>query len=347
MKIKYTYAVEAKLEAIHFFQARSGMKGRPQAPKKRFRLGAVLSVNPEATIEAFSTIAAGENLFTIGAFSSVASALPPYATVGRFCSVAPGVRVMGFKHPVQAVCQSSAVFNFSREFVHAYLEKSFASGDLKARPPRVPTPQPPRILHLGHDVWIGENCTIAPNVSIGNGAIVASGSHVVKDVPPYAIVGGNPAKLIRYRFPTEICEELSRTRWWDYELSDLFSNDVSFADPEGFISKFHQVSGHLRPACYPKVMGHELGTESAFRGLITCHGTILRMQDGNFCHDMNFAIEQGIVSPDELRQTATVEQNEDGTVSLHLPGGYLSARRDGTTKLSRQKDAWERFRTAA
>lgn len=67
---------------------------------------------------------------------------------------------------------------------------------------------------VGNDVWIGQDVTIMDGIHIGNGAIIATGSVVTKNVPPYAIVGGNPAKIIRYRFPEEIIEKLNKIKWW-------------------------------------------------------------------------------------------------------------------------------------
>ena len=70
---------------------------------------------------------------------------------------------------------------------------------------------------IGNDVWIGQNVTIMSGVTIGDGAIIANNSHVVKNVEPYSIVGGNPAKLIRYRFTTEQISKLLEIKWWDWD----------------------------------------------------------------------------------------------------------------------------------
>lgn len=78
-----------------------------------------------------------------------------------------------------------------------------------------------RITHIGNDVWVGAKCTIMDGVSIGDGAIVASGAVVVKDVPPYAIVGGNPAKIIKYRFPQEMIDRLLEIQWWNLSDDDI------------------------------------------------------------------------------------------------------------------------------
>lgn len=74
---------------------------------------------------------------------------------------------------------------------------------------------------IGSDVWIGINCMVLNGVNIGDGAIVAAGAVVTKDVPPYAIVGGVPAKVIRYRYPQEMIDRLLEIRWWDMSDDDL------------------------------------------------------------------------------------------------------------------------------
>ena len=70
---------------------------------------------------------------------------------------------------------------------------------------------------IGNDVWIASNVTIMSGVKIGDGAIIANSSHVVKDVEPYSMVGGNPAKLIRYRFTPNQIQELLKIKWWDWD----------------------------------------------------------------------------------------------------------------------------------
>ena len=68
---------------------------------------------------------------------------------------------------------------------------------------------------MGNDVWIGHGVTIKQGVTIGNGAVIGSNTLITKDVPPYAVVGGIPAKVIKYRFPEEEISRLQEIRWWD------------------------------------------------------------------------------------------------------------------------------------
>lgn len=93
-------------------------------------------------------------------------------------------------------------------------------------------------IQIGNDVWIGSNALIKSDVTIGDGAVVAAGAVVTENVEPYVIVGGVPAKLIRYRFTTEQIEALLRIKWWDRDDSWFQENRKYFTDVAGFIEKF-------------------------------------------------------------------------------------------------------------
>lgn len=89
---------------------------------------------------------------------------------------------------------------------------------------------------IGHDVWVGHNATILDGVEIGTGAVVATHALVVKDVPPYAIVAGVPAKIIRYRHTPEIIEQLLQSRWWELSMETL--RGCALNDPELALRQF-------------------------------------------------------------------------------------------------------------
>ncbi|MCI3921403.1 CatB-related O-acetyltransferase [Paenibacillus sp. TRM 82003] len=127
--------------------------------------------------------------------------------IGKYCSIAAGVTIMlGGEHYMDRV----TTYPFQGMIPEAmiYIDKPFSKGDVK----------------IGHDVWIGLGATIMSGVNIGNGAVIATQSLVVKDVPPYAIVGGNPAKVIRYRFSPEVIKEIEESRWWDWPYEKLQNN---------------------------------------------------------------------------------------------------------------------------
>ena len=96
-------------------------------------------------------------------------------------------------------------------------------------------------IEIGNDVWIGRGCNLKctnPNkpLIIGDGAVIASDSVVVKNVPPYAIVGGNPAKIIKFRFSEDVIEAMLRIRWWDWSLDKIHDNFKYFNDIDRFIA---------------------------------------------------------------------------------------------------------------
>jgi len=90
-------------------------------------------------------------------------------------------------------------------------------------------------IHVGNDVWIGANCTIMDNLTLGDGCVIAAGSVVTKSVPPYAIVGGNPAKIIKYRFSEDIIKALLDLHIWDLPNEELDALDLWTDDIQGFI----------------------------------------------------------------------------------------------------------------
>ena len=77
---------------------------------------------------------------------------------------------------------------------------------------------------IGNDVWIGHSATIGSGVTVGDGAVIATESLVVKDVPPYAIVGGNPAKIIKFRFDEETISKLLKIKWWEWDKNEVKKN---------------------------------------------------------------------------------------------------------------------------
>jgi virginiamycin A acetyltransferase len=87
-------------------------------------------------------------------------------------------------------------------------------------------PQKPGTV-IGHDVWIAQDVSIMRGLTIGDGAVIAAAAVVTKDVPPYAIVGGNPARIIRFRFPPDIIDALMLMRWWRYSYTHFNKIDLS------------------------------------------------------------------------------------------------------------------------
>ena len=161
----------------------------------------------------------------MGSYSYVAARAEMSMTkVGRFCSIGPSL-ICGYgNHPVNWVSTSPVFFSTFKQCGTTFSYKCL----YEERKPIV----------IGNDVWIGARVFIRDGISIGNGAIVAAGSVIVKDVPDYAIVGGVPAKIIRYRFPPDVIASLSSIAWWNWSEVKLKSaqNLFSQSDMNEFIN---------------------------------------------------------------------------------------------------------------
>lgn len=127
--------------------------------------------------------------------------------IGQFCSISDEVVIGGAEHPIAWVSTSPVFQNVK----HSGPKRKFSEFDFEGIKKTV----------IGNDVWIGRRAIIKAGVQIGNGAVIASGSVVTKDVPPYAIVGGVPAKVIKYRFDDAMIAELLKTKWWDLPDDEL------------------------------------------------------------------------------------------------------------------------------
>ncbi|MEV8144216.1 CatB-related O-acetyltransferase [Specibacter sp. NPDC078709] len=189
-------------------------------------------------IEQYAGIYAGGNLCTIGAFSYSHSPLQPGMSVGRYCAISWGLSVTGPRHPYEWLTVSNITYERHSPNIQAYLESRPDS--IMFRDARVfEKPMP----IIGNDVWIGQNVTLNRGVRIGHGAVIAAYSVVTKDVPAYAIVGGNPARIIKYRFVQRVIDELLDLQWWKYEPASFMKRDIT--DINQFIDEFKNVTQDL------------------------------------------------------------------------------------------------------
>lgn len=248
-RIEVTEQFHATLEGLAIFQKRTGMRGRKHRGgyRRRWKIGQMVGMMDDAVVEPFCTIADGDQIPSVGSFSEVASAFPANTRIGRYCSIATDITFVGYRHPLQAASSSSVFYNSDREFFEAYATlREFETGERPQIVTPVPTPQPQRgDLIIGHDVWIGEGAVLRGGITIGDGAVIAGGSMVTKDVAPYSIVGGNPARVIRQRLPQEVCDALQASKWWEYELEDLL--ELPMHDPVQLVEAIEAHRDLLRP----------------------------------------------------------------------------------------------------
>jgi acetyltransferase-like isoleucine patch superfamily enzyme len=220
--------------------------------------GSRLTFPDGARIEPYAHLVSLQLPFSMGAFSYSRSKLDESVTVGRYCSIAPDVRFTLESHPVDWVTTSPALYG------DGYMIETYARdrGAILASP----SATAPRIEHteIGNDVWIGAGAIIRSGVKIGDGAIIGAGAVVVRNVPPYAVVGGVPAKVIRYRFPDDIVSRMKAAAWWRFAPDVL--RGLTIDDPEAFLDTLEQNVQTLAPAGFGAVTSADLLAISRGRG---------------------------------------------------------------------------------
>lgn len=126
-------------------------------------------------------------------------------SIGSFCSIARGVQIQEYNHKTTGL---------SSAFLSRRIDPSrgLTPDEIESKGP----------IRIGHDVWVGVNSIIVSGVNIGTGAVIAAGSVVTKDVPPYAVVAGNPARILRYRFHDKrVIEALLSSEWWTWPINEI------------------------------------------------------------------------------------------------------------------------------
>lgn len=179
-------------------------------------------------------------LCSMGSQSYSHSALPEKMVVGRYCSIGEGLKILDSHHPIDYISTSHFTWRPRSAFVEAacvdnnmisLAQSNFDIHGNKAFPT------------IGNDVWIGQNVTLSMGIKIGNGAVIAANSIVTKSVPDFAIMGGNPAKIIKYRFTPYQMEQLKEIRWWDYLFTDF--QHLNMQNMFEFIRQWQEQKSHF------------------------------------------------------------------------------------------------------
>lgn len=141
--------------------------------------------------------------------------------IGKFCSIGPNFMCGLAIHPIDGISTSPFFYSTKKQcgVTISEVNKIKEFGEVK----------------IGNDVFIGANVTISTNLTIGNGVVIAAGSVVVKDIPDYAIVGGVPAKIIKYRYSEEIIEQLLKLEWWNFSSDKLHHVEKNFFNIDEFL----------------------------------------------------------------------------------------------------------------
>ena len=154
-----------------------------------------------------------------------------YTKVGRFCSIGEYVRTYLGIHPVSKFVSAHPLFYSSQDIVG----ETFTDTNLF---PEHNFLNEKYVVEIGNDVWIGNNVMIMDGLRIGDGAVIAAGSIVTKDVAPYSVVAGTPARHSKFRFTEEQIKFLLEFKWWEKDFSWIKENFMKFSDIEAFMNTY-------------------------------------------------------------------------------------------------------------
>ncbi|MCW5691698.1 MAG: chloramphenicol acetyltransferase [Pseudolabrys sp.] len=191
----------------------------PTAEVKASKLGTYTEVGPRTKL---LEVELGDYSYVVND-SDIA-----YATIGKFTSIAAMTRINPGNHPMHRATQSHFTYRASAYFDGASDEEAFFDWRRSSH------------VSIGHDVWIGHGAIVLAGKSIGTGAVVGAGAVVTKDVPPYTIAVGNPARVLRPRFAKGIAERMLALAWWDWPHERLHTalKDFRALSAEQFLDKY-------------------------------------------------------------------------------------------------------------
>ena len=198
--------------------------------RKQLRLGKGSNIVYTSTFEGYNVIGRHSTFGgSMGLGSYLGSSSHISGKVGRFTSIASNVKSVAYTHACKAPFVSTCPSFFSRLGQNGLvLAKEQKIEETK-------TADGKNVIVIGNDCWIGTQVVLMGGVTIGDGAVVAAGAIVTKDVPPYAIVGGIPAKVIGYRYDEETIAKLLQIKWWEKDLDWIKANADSFCNLDEFL----------------------------------------------------------------------------------------------------------------
>lgn len=212
----------------------------------------------KSSIEGPATILGVEwfDVTSFGAFSFCRGGwIGGQSSIGRFCSIAPGVTIGPTEHKTSLLTTSTFLNSSSWESAEAkdYCDRNRANIERALTKMREPETRNQKRVTIGNDVWIGQGALVRKGVSVGDGAVVGANSVVSRDVAPYEIVSGVPAQTMRYRFDKETIENLCHARWWDFSLNSLDGIDWSDPVSASYELRRRRESGTFELANYPRL----------------------------------------------------------------------------------------------
>src|SRR5262245_34182674 len=151
-----------------------------------------------------------------------------YTEIGKFCSIAANTRINALEHPVERLTQHKVSYRPNEYFRYLGVDEGFRRRRQAKR------------VAIGHDAWIGHGAVIMPGVTVGNGAVVGANAVVTRDVAPFTIVAGSPARMLRHRFSEAGAARIEALAWWDWPEERLFEAipDMQRLPIEAFLDRW-------------------------------------------------------------------------------------------------------------